>query len=215
MKVLVFDTETTGLPSKRNLSIYNSEGWPYIVQISYILFDFDEFYILEISDNIVKIPNDIIMSNYVINIHKITNEISKNQGNNIKKVLTKFKQICFRADIIIGHNISFDKNIVLVEAFRNKIRNIFPRNKKFYCTMKNSLNICKLPKLNLQNQYKFPKLIELFKFYFPEEMDPENLHNSMMDVLITLRCFGKLEYNIDVNQKCKILNAAEILMNLY
>ena len=215
MKVLVFDTETTGLPSKRNLSISNSQGWPYIVQISYILFDFDEFSILEISDNIVKIPNDIIMSNYVINIHKITNEISKNEGKNIKKVLTKFKQICFKADYIIGHNISFDKNIVLVEAFRNKIRNIFPRNKKFYCTMKNSLNICKLPKLNLHNQYKFPKLIELFKFYFPEEMDPENLHNSMIDVLITLRCFGKLKYNIDVNQKCKILNAAEILMNLY
>ena len=68
--------------------------------------------------------------------------------------------------------------------------------------------------MNIVNQYKFPKLIELFKFYFPEEIHPENLHNSMIDVLITLRCYGMLEYNIDVNEKCRLLNAVEILMNL-
>ena len=42
MKVLVFDTETTGLPTERNASITNMEAWPHIVQLSYILYDVDE-----------------------------------------------------------------------------------------------------------------------------------------------------------------------------
>ena len=214
MKILVVDTETTGLPKKRNTSIYESNNWPYIVQLSYILFDINNYIIEEICDNIVKIPDNIFMPQFIINIHKISNEISHNEGKNVKIVLNKFKKCCLRADCIVGHNIVFDKNIILAEAFRNKIRNIFPRNKSFYCTMKKSINICKLPKMNIVNQYKFPKLIELFKFYFPEEIDPENLHNSMIDVLITLRCYGMLEYNIDVNEKCRLLNAVEILMNL-
>ena len=42
MKVLVFDTETTGLPTERNASISDLEVWPHIVQLSYILYDVDE-----------------------------------------------------------------------------------------------------------------------------------------------------------------------------
>ena len=38
MKVLVFDTETTGLPNGRNPSILNTHDWPYIVQLSYIIY---------------------------------------------------------------------------------------------------------------------------------------------------------------------------------
>ena len=30
MKVLIFDTETTGLPKDYKGSIYNSDNWPYI-----------------------------------------------------------------------------------------------------------------------------------------------------------------------------------------
>ena len=39
MKLLVFDTETTGLPLERNASIYKPELWPHIIQISFILYD--------------------------------------------------------------------------------------------------------------------------------------------------------------------------------
>ena len=39
MKVLVFDTETTGLP-KKGASLSHPELFPYIVQISWLVFDF-------------------------------------------------------------------------------------------------------------------------------------------------------------------------------
>ena len=38
MRVLVFDTETTGLPTERNASIYHVDKWPYIIQLSYIIY---------------------------------------------------------------------------------------------------------------------------------------------------------------------------------
>ena len=37
-RILIFDTETTGLPEKY-ASIRDYEKWPYIIQLSYIIYD--------------------------------------------------------------------------------------------------------------------------------------------------------------------------------
>ena len=39
MKVLIFDTETTGLPQTRNINQETLHQWPHIVQFSYVIFD--------------------------------------------------------------------------------------------------------------------------------------------------------------------------------
>ena len=39
MKILVFDTETTGLPKDMKGDIKDSSNWPYIVQISWLVYD--------------------------------------------------------------------------------------------------------------------------------------------------------------------------------
>lgn len=41
MIILVFDTETTGLPKTKIISYDTLKLWPYIVQFSYIIFDTD------------------------------------------------------------------------------------------------------------------------------------------------------------------------------
>ena len=38
-KIIIFDTETTGLPKSRQSLVNNTEEWPYIVQFSYIIYD--------------------------------------------------------------------------------------------------------------------------------------------------------------------------------
>jgi len=43
---------------------------------------------------------------------------------------------------------------------------------------------------------KPPKLIELYRILFHET--PDNLHNSMVDVLVCARCFLKVRYHWDV-----------------
>lgn len=204
MKLLIFDTETTGLP-ERGAKINDLSRWPFIIQLSYILYDTENNYVLDISDSIIKLDKNIKINPISESIHKISMNISQEKGIDITKVLNNFKHSVRECDIIIGHNINFDKNIVLVELARNNMNNIF-KNKNFYCTMHGSKNICKIPiSINGKNIFKYPKLIELYKFYFKDE--PQNLHNSMYDVLVTLRCFGMLKYNIDFQEVSPNLTA--------
>ena len=60
MKILVFDTETTGLPEK-NASIYDTDKWPHIVQLSYVLYDMETNHSI-IQDNYIKIDESVVIS---------------------------------------------------------------------------------------------------------------------------------------------------------
>lgn len=41
MKLLIFDTETTGLPKSRKASTEGPNNWPHIVSISWVILDSD------------------------------------------------------------------------------------------------------------------------------------------------------------------------------
>lgn len=206
MKILVFDTETTGLPEK-DASIYDFDKWPNIIQISAILYD--------ISNNTTTIQNNYIKINNSINIpkesfdkHKLTHDFLNENGINIIPALKDFNNLLYQSDIIIAHNISFDKRMIFVECFRNKIPQYFTKfngnnriRKPEYCTMKQTTNICKLTGISKRTGKIFrktPSLLELYKYLFPDEKLPENLHNSLVDILITIRCYMKLEKEIDI-----------------
>ena len=55
MRVLVFDTETTGLPKSKIINPDTLNLWPYIVQFSYVIYDTDVNDMVVSSDNIVKV----------------------------------------------------------------------------------------------------------------------------------------------------------------
>ena len=214
MKILVFDTETTGLPLTRKASVISTHLWPYIVQLSYILYDTENNIVIDYSDNIIKLSNKIIISKESENIHKISNEISQTKGVKLEPLIIAFNDVLKEADIIIGHNISFDKNMIMVECIRHKLQHNFIRNnirKVEYCTMKNSVNLCKIVDIgrNGDEYYKYPKLMELHKHLFDDV--PDNLHNSMIDVLACLRCYGKMKLDVDLYEVSPNLNTLNIL----
>ena len=62
MKILVFDTETTGLPSPKNVSITRPECWPHIIQFSYLIFDMKDDKLLVREDNIIKLSDNVEIS---------------------------------------------------------------------------------------------------------------------------------------------------------
>ena len=80
MRILIFDTETSGLPQDRNASIISTTRWPYILQLSYILYDSSSNAIIEYNDNIVKIPDEVNIDPNSIKIHKITRDICNLNG---------------------------------------------------------------------------------------------------------------------------------------
>ena len=207
MKVLVFDTETTGLQVK-GASIYDKSKWPYIIQLSYIFYDLSINSVL-IKDNYIKLDSSITISQESYNIHNISREILDAQGINIVDALKDFNECLKVCDIVVGHNISFDKRLIFVECFRHNVKQYFTEfkdnvmiQKHEFCTMKNTNEFCKLERLSATNKvyYKHPKLSELYEKLFPNEPLPKDLHNSLVDVAMTIRCYLKYIYNFDIKE---------------
>ena len=206
MKVLVFDTETTGLPlGGKNIPVYKTDFFPYIVQFSWATYDTCSTK-LNINDYIIQIPEDEDIPEDSIKVHGITNEIMRSQGLPIKPILRKFTRDLFDCDIIVAHNLPFDKKIVSAELIRNgQIDWLSRHRKKEYCTLRNSIDLCCIKVKGKNGNYynKWPKLMELHKHLFRSV--PNNLHNSLVDIFVCLRCFHKLYYDTDLLRKGKEL----------
>lgn len=203
MRVLVFDVETTGLPIGKNPSISQLDNWPYIVQLSYIMYDTLANEIDLSYNEILKLPEYIDISEESIKLHKITKEINQTIGIDRRIALQTFNVALKRADIVVGHNISFDKRMIMVECARNAVYHRFNDKgvkKDEYCTMKNSVDVCKIEKTSFKGEkyFKYPTLSELYNHLFQEI--PKNTHNSFVDVLLCLRCYIKLIHNQDLRQ---------------
>lgn len=217
MKILVFDTETTGLPKTKIVNPSTLDQWPYIVQFSFIIYDSSLNDIIESNDDIIKLPENVLIPEESIKIHNITNELSQKSGLPINEILNVFFYYLERVDRLVGHNIEFDLNMIKVEILRIINENqVKPEQLKLYkynldllnnyknisCTLKDSIKFCNIQAINKMGKpyLKYPKLIELHDKLFNET--PKNLHNSFNDILVTLRCFMKLKHGIDLIDNC-------------
>lgn len=204
-RLLIFDTETTGLfpkyfnPTEQNIK-NDIATLPYIVQFSCILFETKQMRIIDTLNEVVKLPDEVNISQESINVHGITRAKS-NMGVSILECIDRFNELYNAADIIVAHNFKFDAQMIKVECVRNDKQYFLGNTQKtIYCTMQNSIDLCNIIVKNKLGDYKkFPKLEELHEKLF--QMVPHNLHDSYHDILITLRCFLKMSNNIDVFEK--------------
>jgi DNA polymerase III epsilon subunit-like protein len=228
---IVFDTETTGLPKTKTISKDTLELWPHIVQLSFINYDADKNTIMSSYDTIVKVDETVVISEESIQIHGITKEMSVEKGEEILVVFNEFFKYLERGDLIVGHNVSFDLNMVHVELLRliyqsenltkeviddleNKLK-LLLTYKNIYCTMQESIELCDIKKVSKygKTSLKWPKLIELHQKLF--DMTPKNLHNSYNDILVTLRCFAKIKYDNDLMVSCEKFQTIAETIDLY
>lgn len=195
MRILVFDVETTGLPKKRNAPLDDFENWPYIVQLSWVVYDVLEGGIESINDSVITLPENVLIPTESTAVHGITNEIMINQGKDLKKELRYFLKDCVNSDLLVAHNIEFDETIISVECMRNFYNNSFKDIKTpRYCTMRKAIKRYK----------KWLKLELLHEKLFEQKL--QNLHNSLNDVYVCLRCFIKLYFNKDVLTNMRFVN---------
>jgi DNA polymerase III epsilon subunit-like protein len=202
MKVLVFDTETTGLPLDHTAPVNDSSKWPHIIQLGFIVFDTTSKEILEYSDSIIQLDESVEITPASISIHQITAQRSQSEGILMKQALQHFADCIKDVDVIVGHNIIFDKRMLMVEFHRNNVRNCFYRNGKAipdFCTMKRSIDLCKIPTINKMTgeiYNKWPTLTELHVYLYGEK--PKGTHNAIADVMICLRCYVQMEHKMDI-----------------
>jgi DNA polymerase III epsilon subunit-like protein len=188
MFVLVFDTETSGLPIKGTK--LSSETWPYIVQFSFIFINTDTGK-HEAHDYIIK--GALSIDPGALHIHGITKERTEVCGFDFKDIFEIFKLYMDRSEFIVGHNIEFDLNMLRVECLRRNIAFDESSLPVQYCTMKKNTERCALR--SEKGYTKYPKLSELYYHFFKTE--PKSLHNSLVDTYVCLRCFYKCVLNCD------------------
>lgn len=204
MRILVFDVETTGLPKKRKSELDDFDNWPYIVQLSWVVYDVMEGGIESINDSIIKLPDNVIIPPESTLVHGITNEMMLIQGKDLKKELRYFLKDCINSDLLVAHNIEFDETIISVECLRNFYNNSFKDIKTpRYCTMRKSIKRYK----------KWLKLELLHQRLFDQKL--QNLHNSLNDVYVCLRCFIKLYFNKDLLTNKRFVNEKDENLQIF
>ena len=211
-RIMVFDVETTGLipkqmPDEPRLAL---DKMPHIIQLSFVIFDTQYWRVVKSCDVYINVAPEIVISPKITELTGITREMCDKSGIPIEDALYEFYTEYFQCNMIVAHNLEFDREMLLVEFERlsddnrfTKLKDVFdPIQEKMngielYCTMKIGRNICKISAENSHGKYwKNPKLSELYEHYFGYV--PENLHNSIMDAYVCLRCFVKMRFRFDL-----------------
>lgn len=181
---LFFDCETSGFINK-NMSATDS-GQAWIMQFACILSDknriYNEFSTLVVAGKRTCHPKAEA-------IHGISVEECNKGGLNEGQLYHILANNFFTADTLVAHNIDFDLLFVdhLIQRVHKKWNGLYEKSK--FCTMKETTELCQLP--GKFGKFKWPKLTELYKFLFGEEL--EGAHDALIDVRATRRCYYRLK----------------------
>lgn len=189
-KYIFFDTECNGLPRNKNLSISATSNWPRMIQLAWLVTD-EQGSILKSQSHIIC-PQGFIITDEVEELTGITTSRAKSEGNNLRTVLNEFMDDLVDAELVIGHNIDFDKHVLGCELYREGLDYDALFNKESVCTMQRSTNFCAIPNPNsYYGGYKWPKLEELYQKLFNTTLS--NAHDALSDVEATRKCYFELK----------------------
>jgi DNA polymerase III epsilon subunit-like protein len=181
---LFFDTETNGLPLDWKAPVTNLSNWPRLVQIAWVLFDYDGNEIHR-NDDIIK-PVGFTIPKEASLIHGITTERALDEGIDLGLSLREFNEQISKATNLVAHNMSFDEKILGAEFLRSGYSNPIPYKNRI-CTMKSTTDYCAIEGYY---GYKWPKLSELHIKLFGHDF--EEAHDAAADIDATARCFWEL-----------------------
>jgi DNA polymerase III epsilon subunit-like protein len=183
---LFFDVETSGFINKKLSASDPKQAW--CMQLAFILSDqdriFTEFSSLITSEGRTCNP-------HAQKVHGISTAECNRGGISEDNLLNIIIHGFFTADILVAHNYSFD--IEMIDQFIRRSNTKWAGLKQipFFCTMKETTALCKLPQPKYPGKFKWPKLEELYKFLFDEKL--VGTHDALADVRATRRCYYKLK----------------------
>lgn len=174
MKSILFvDTETSGMPDFKAPS--GAAHQPRVVQLAAMLATEDGRTLAEFSTLIV--PTGWTMDPGAQAIHGITHEDCTRYGLPAGAAMVVLEHMLSCAELAVAHNSGFDQKMLNIESERLGITDRLGGRREFFCTMRASTNICKIPSAR---GYKWPKLIEAYRFFFNKDFD--GAHDAMADV---------------------------------
>lgn len=203
-KYLIVDTETTGLPINYSAPYTDVANWPRIIELSWELCwengeTIEKACDLVYPDGSFKFPTGEFWQK-----HGFNEAESALLGEPMETLLLKLAIAMLCADVMICHNLSYDKPIIECEMYRSKV---FPtqvrkdlvkndihikhglrrENIKLekVCTKLLSTPILKLP--GFKGEFSWPKLEVAYEFAFGKKM--EGAHHADSDVEATKQLY--------------------------
>ncbi len=212
MKIFVFDTETTGFINKKEPDL---DKQPQVIQFAWILWEMIEkkedpgnYQFREEKRIDIMIDPEKPIPFASSQVHHLY-DIDMKWKPNFKTVYPEIIDLINTPDIIVGHNIEYDENMVKLELRRLEKEYEY-KPKQVVCTMNESTYFCKLPKRDDKAEwFKRPKLWELHKKLFGEYFI--GAHDALTDVEATLRSFVELVNNGTI----KMTKNEENVMSLF
>lgn len=177
-RIVVFDTETSGLDADYNV----------ILSLSWQVLDGNLNKIAEES-RFFDWPKDRSrVERGAIEVNGLTEERLAELGTCDKKAaLQEFYKVVAGADLLVAHNGGFDIGFVRAEATEANVA--INLNKPMFDTMLEMTDYCQIP--GYYGEYKWPRLAELANCLdiYTHDID---WHQSASDVEVTARCFREI-----------------------
>ena len=177
--VLGFDTETTGVDTKKD----------YILEVGAAIYDTEEKQIVEVMDKFLTWPQAPHIPIEVKEIHGISQELIKKWGVYPEIVFDQLFEMASKCDYVCGHNaLMFDKPILETALMR-----IDDPNKKLlqkFYNLKWIDTICDVP---YPNHIKVRKLEYLA---FHHKYIHQQAHRALFDVFACLHLLSSYDFDL-------------------
>jgi DNA polymerase-3 subunit epsilon len=197
MKVMIFDTETTGLPAWTQPSDHPSQ--PHLVQYTAVLFS-DRSRMELAYDTMMIRPEGWTIPEEAIAKHHITTEQALEEGVPLREAVHAYRTMRAQADMISGFNVEFDLRIMRIAMLRCGFtkEECEERTLRKHDIMRQVTPMCRIPPTDKmmaagRKTWKSPTLAEALKIMMNETLD--DAHDSRADVVATMRLY------LHVNQK--------------
>lgn len=164
MRVLIFDTETSGFPEQGGRLLQFAA---HVCDLSYN----PPLTIQEFS-TLVKCPDEVQKGAFAV--HGISQEMSQT-GLDPLAVCRWIAGVAAKCEMIVAHNSQFDIKVMDFEFRRSELGGFNPPN--VFCTMKASTELCELP--GRYGNFKWPKLEEALPILCGETL--EGAHDALAD----------------------------------
>lgn len=133
---LIFDTETTGLPHNKTAPITDVDNWPRLVQLAWQLHD-SKGALLARQNFLIK-PDGFDIPYKAEQVHGISTKRATEEGHPLSQVLAVFIGDLARTELLVGHNIEFDINIIGLSRLVRGLYRLLPAGGRYRRKTKNA-----------------------------------------------------------------------------
>lgn len=180
--LLFIDSEASGLPVNWELPYSVTGNWPYIVQISWLIFNRQGIKIKE-EDHYIK-DSEMTISPEATRVHRLRRDFLAINGKPRREILSLLAADIARYEpLLVGHFLNLDLHLVGAECYRAGVENP-TMGLPTYCTMLGTTTLQPNPAL------RYLKLSALYMTLFHRPQ--ENPHDALSDAAATAECYFEL-----------------------